>query len=162
MRGGAVAGLMIVAILVGAGAGYLVGNAGERTVTSVSTTTVTNIVTVDHVFASDHVEVLSVTGPIAPYNWGGPVVGIALKNVGNSSIVALNAALSAPLSGPYVFTFGVNKANVLQPGQSVRANETLLGGSIQSGMIYPLTVNGTLAGGPSFSSTIQVEVVSPS
>jgi hypothetical protein len=49
MRGEAVAGLLVVAILVGAGVGYLSGNAGVRTVTSVSTTsrlfTTTSILT---------------------------------------------------------------------------------------------------------------------
>ena len=36
----ALAGLLIVAVLVGAGAGYLVGNASVRTITSVSTTSI--------------------------------------------------------------------------------------------------------------------------
>jgi hypothetical protein len=37
MKGAAVAGMLIVALLVGAGVGYLYGNGNERTVTSVST-----------------------------------------------------------------------------------------------------------------------------
>ena len=41
MRGEIIAVVAVVAILIGAGAGYLVGNANERTVTSVSTTTTT-------------------------------------------------------------------------------------------------------------------------
>ena len=45
MRGAAVAGL-IVALLVGAGAGYLIGIAGERSVTSVSTSTLTSTVSI--------------------------------------------------------------------------------------------------------------------
>jgi len=39
MRGAAVAGLLIVPILIGAGAGYLYGSAKERAATSVYTTT---------------------------------------------------------------------------------------------------------------------------
>jgi hypothetical protein len=37
MRNGAVAALLVVAILAGAGGGYLIGNAGERTATKTST-----------------------------------------------------------------------------------------------------------------------------
>ena len=45
MRGEMVAVVGIVAILMGAGVGYLAGNANERTVTSVSTYTATSVVT---------------------------------------------------------------------------------------------------------------------
>jgi hypothetical protein len=45
MKGAAVAGLLIVALLVGAGAGYLYGTTNERVVTSISTTTKTSIIT---------------------------------------------------------------------------------------------------------------------
>ncbi|MCL4355343.1 MAG: hypothetical protein JRM96_03095 [Nitrososphaerota archaeon] len=41
MKKGAIATLLVVAILAGAGAGYLTGNSNQRTTTSVSTTTVT-------------------------------------------------------------------------------------------------------------------------
>jgi len=44
MRNGAIAALLVVAIIAGAGAGYLVGNANERTITSVSTTTATSFI----------------------------------------------------------------------------------------------------------------------
>jgi hypothetical protein len=37
MKGAAVAGLLAISILVGAGAGYLLGNAGERVITTTST-----------------------------------------------------------------------------------------------------------------------------
>lgn len=120
-----------------------------------STTTVT-------LFESDHVDVLSVSGPIRPYSWAGPEVSIALKNAGNTSIVALNATLRLNLYEPYIFAFSVSESNALLPGQSVQAIQTLIGGSVQGGVNYPLTVNGTLAGGPSFSFTVQVEIVSPS
>jgi len=45
MRGAVVAGLLMAAILVGAGAGYLYGNVNERTVTTTSTSVSTTIMT---------------------------------------------------------------------------------------------------------------------
>jgi hypothetical protein len=46
MRNGVIASLLIVAILVGAGAGYLIGYASERTVTSISTFVTTSTTTI--------------------------------------------------------------------------------------------------------------------
>jgi archaellum component FlaG (FlaF/FlaG flagellin family) len=151
-----IASLLVVAILIGAGAGYIVGSAGERTVTTVSTTTAT----VDYLLAYDPVEVLSVTGPIPPYNFAGPDVSVVVKNTGDSSIVALNANLRL-YAFDFTFTFGVKESNVLLPGQIVQATQTLTYGLIQDGANYPLTVNGTLASGQSFSFTVQIEMVSP-
>ena len=45
MRGEAIAAIVAVALLAGAGAGYLLGSSGERTVTSVSTTVLVTTVT---------------------------------------------------------------------------------------------------------------------
>ena len=45
MRGEAVAAVVVVALLAGAGAGYLLGSSGERTVTSVSTAVLVTTVT---------------------------------------------------------------------------------------------------------------------
>jgi hypothetical protein len=53
MRGAVVAVVGIVGILIGAGAGYLVGYAGERTVTSVSTTTLVTTVTFTSTYVYD-------------------------------------------------------------------------------------------------------------
>jgi hypothetical protein len=53
MRGTAASGLLIVVILVGAGAGYLFGNVNERTVTSTNTTVSTTTVTTSIVVALD-------------------------------------------------------------------------------------------------------------
>ena len=66
------------------------------------------------------IKVVSVTGPIPPYNPGGPVISITLMNVADLPITSLNATLQleSQLSVPYSFQFGVNSSNPLFPGQS--------------------------------------------
>ena len=59
MRGAVVAVIGVVAILMGAGAGYLVGNANERTITSVSTTT--SISTVASVSTATSISTVTLT-----------------------------------------------------------------------------------------------------
>jgi len=110
------------------------------------------------------VEVVSVTGPIPPYNPGGPVVSVALMNAGDIPITSLSATLPSFPGGPsvpYSFVFDVNSSNPLLPGQSIKETRTLIGASIDSGLEYPLTISGTLVNGTPFSYTTQVQVVPP-
>ena len=111
------------------------------------------------------VDVVSVTGPVPPYNPGGPVVSITLKNTGDVPITSLNATL--PLVNPrgvlfpYPFGFSVSPSNPLVPGQSIQETSTLIGASFDSSVEYPLTINGALLNGTQFSYTLQVQVVPP-
>lgn len=110
------------------------------------------------------VEVVSVTGPIPPYNPGGPVVSIVLENVGGTSVVSLSATPklnSAEPSVSYTFVFDVNAASPLLPDYTVQDTRTLIGAGFQTGTNYPLTISGTFANGTSFSSTVLVQILPP-
>jgi len=111
------------------------------------------------------VDVVSVTGPIPPYNPGGPVVSITLKNTGDAPIASLNAGLQLPNAGgtstPYTFVFNVNSSDPLLPGQSITQTRTLINAGFDSSVEYPLTISGALTNGTQFSYTVQVQVVPP-
>ena len=111
------------------------------------------------------VEVVSVTGPIPPYNPGGPVVSISLKNIGETPITSLNATLAfvnpRNVLTPWPFSFNASPSNPLLPGESINATSTLIGASIDSSLEYPLTVNGAFLNGTQFSFTEQVKVLPP-
>jgi hypothetical protein len=109
------------------------------------------------------IEVVSVTGPIPPYNPGGPVVSVTLKNVGTSTITSLDATLDVEnvengVHG-YSFVFYVSPSYLLVPGQTIEETHTLIGAGFDTGVDYPLTINGTLVNGTQFSYTVQVQVV---
>jgi hypothetical protein len=110
------------------------------------------------------VEVVSVTGPIPPYNPGGPVVGVTLRNIGTAPITSLAATLPRAPGGPTVphsFVFNVSYSNPLQPGQSIQETRTLIGAGFDSSLRFPLTVNGSLANGTRFSFVEQINIVPP-
>jgi hypothetical protein len=110
------------------------------------------------------VEVVSVKGPIPPFNPGGPVVSITLRNVGDTPITSLSATLPINTQGPklpYSFVFNVNSSNPLMPGQTIQETRTLINGGFDSSLRYPLTINGALMNGTQFSYTEQIQVVPP-
>jgi hypothetical protein len=113
--------------------------------------------------ASSPVEVVSVNGPIPPYNPGGPVVSITLKNVARLAITSLRATLRVEslLSSPYSFVFDVSPSNPLLTGQSAKVTQTLIDGGFDSSRSYPLTISGTLSDGRKFTYTQQVWIVPP-
>ena len=124
------------------------------------------------VIPPEPVEVLSVTGPIAPFNPGGPVVDVDVKNTGGAPIVSLNASLSfvPPANLPanafppysYSFLFGVNRSNPLVPrGKMQRRPKTLIGAGFGTGESYPLTISGMLADGAQFSYILDIQIGSP-
>jgi len=84
MNNGVIASLLVVAILAGAGAGYLLGYANERTVASVSTfvTTSTSITT----FVSTEVQATTMTVNTATTIIGGTPIPITSVETGNVSI----------------------------------------------------------------------------
>jgi hypothetical protein len=120
---------------------------------------------------SSPVEAVSVVGPIPPYNPGGPVISVTLKNVGDAPITSLNATLvlepppnnPGGFSVPYSFVFNVSSTNPLLPGQSTQDSRTLIGAAFETGLDYPLMISGPFADGLyQFSYTVEVQVVAPS
>ena len=110
------------------------------------------------------VQVVSMIGPIPPYNPGGPVISVTLKNVGRTLIISLNATLKLPSAEPlvrYSFNFNVSSLNPLLQGQSVPSTLTAIGAGIDANSAYPLTTSGTLAFGLAFNFTQLVNIVPP-
>jgi hypothetical protein len=107
-------------------------------------------------------EVVSVLGPIAPFNPGGPVVEITLKNVSSEPIVSLKASLgiirAGPSNTPFIFNFDVTPSNPLLPDKTIVTQLTLIGGSFADNISYPLNIEGKLQRGGTFAYTEQVPV----
>jgi hypothetical protein len=134
----------------------------SSSVDTMTTTVSTSVAT------SGQIQVLSVTGPTAPYNPGGPVVSMTLKNAGDASITSLNVSLAitsgintGAVHSPYWFSFDVSSANPLLSGQTIQVSETLIDAGFQTGASYPLTVYGMTTDGAVFSYTVQVQLQPP-
>ena len=127
------------------------GCAGGTTTTTSPPPTVTGTTP-----PANPVIVLSVTGPMPPFNPGGPVVEITVENTSDVPVVSLNATLE--LERSYKFDFGLGAAGPLAPGTTASASLTLINGSISSQDTYPLTVSGTLANGQDFTFAEQVVI----
>lgn len=129
-------------------------------------------------FASNQNEpvgIVSVTGPMPPFNPGGPEVEITLKNISNESIYSLTATLTLEnqLTGsafgiypaPFNFDFGITHSNLLLPGQTTSATLVLIGGGLEGGTSYPLIINAGFINDAgqalSTSYTKQVQVTAP-
>ncbi|HYB04837.1 MAG TPA: hypothetical protein VED17_10260 [Nitrososphaerales archaeon] len=109
--------------------------------------------------------VVSITGPIPPYNPGGPVVSIAVKNTANLPITFLNATLEVPSAEPsvsYSFNFGINSSNPLLQNQTVQSARTLIGAGFDNSVSYPIVISGSFYNGVSFNFTEQVMIAQPS
>ena len=141
----------IIAISVVTGA-YIISGAGATAGTTI--------------YPEQDVQVVSVIGPIPPFNPGGPVISVTLENVAGISITSLNATLVLPSAEPlasYLFTFsGVDSAHPLLQGDSVKSTLTAIGAGFDSNEAYPLVITGTLASGLAFNFTQQVMIVAPS
>jgi hypothetical protein len=108
------------------------------------------------------VDVVSVKGPVPPYNPGGTVISITLENIGGVPVSFLNASLDfRERVFPYPFVFNVSSSHPLLPSQSVQATQTLIGAGFQSGVQYPLTISGALADGTRFSYTVEAQISAP-
>jgi hypothetical protein len=104
--------------------------------------------------------VVSVVGPIPPYNPGGPVVEVTLNNVGNQPVISLKAVLM-PDRGGFDFIFYVTPSNPLQPGKSISVRQTLIGGEFNVDFNYPLLISGTLQNHVNFTYTKQMQRLPP-
>jgi hypothetical protein len=111
------------------------------------------------------IQVVSVSGPLPPINPGGPSVQVTLKNVSSEPVVSLTAGLgisrAGPSNTPFIFNFGVTSSNPLLPAASVSGKLTLIGGSFVDNVSYPLTIEGKLQSGATFSYAKQVQIESP-
>jgi hypothetical protein len=111
------------------------------------------------------IEVVSVLGPIPPFNPGGPVVEITLKNVSSEPVVSLKASLgiirAGPSSTPFTFNFDVTPSNPLLPDKTIGTKLTLIGGGFSDNVSYPLIIEGNLESGTEYSYTKQVQIESP-
>jgi hypothetical protein len=105
------------------------------------------------------IDVLSVIGPIPPYNPGGPVVQITVKNVITEPVISLQATLT--LSRTFNFTFDITSSKPLKPGKSISMKQTLIGASFSDNIIYPLLINGTLQSGATFSYIVEGRIAPP-
>ena len=107
------------------------------------------------------VQIVSLTGPLPPYNPGGPTVGITIKNVGSTPILTMIAALKTDM--PHPFNLLTNWSPLI-PGQTVSATVNLIGptaGSFNSDVPYPVTISGTLQDGTVFNYTFMMKIALP-
>jgi hypothetical protein len=105
------------------------------------------------------IEVVGVTGPIPPFNPGGPNVKITLKNNGGEPVVQLKAVLI--LDRPYDFNFDVSAAAPLAAGQSISLQQALIEAGINSEATYTLEINATNQSGAVFTYNVQLMIGTP-
>jgi hypothetical protein len=105
------------------------------------------------------VEVISVSGPLSPFNPGGPTVEITLKNVTVETVVSLSASLE--LNRPFNFDFDVTPENPVPADASISSTMTLIGGGFSNNTSYPLVISGTQKSGAAFTYTNQVQITAP-
>ncbi len=108
------------------------------------------------------IEVVSVTGPLPPFNPGGPNVEVTLQNVSTQIVSSLSARLELSSAiNSYTFNFEVTSSRPLSPGASVTASQTLIGAGFTTSTTYPLTIWGTTGSGAFFSYTVQIQISNP-
>ena len=105
------------------------------------------------------ITVLSVSGPIPPFNPGGPVVAISLKNISDKLVVAVTCTLV--LNRSFDFTFDVSSAKPWLPNSTINTKQTLIGAGISDSQTYPLTITGSFQDGGTFNYTNQVKITAP-
>ncbi len=102
------------------------------------------------------IEIVSLFGPIPPFNPGGPNVELILKNISPETIVSLNVTLE--LNRPFDFFFDVSLPVPLLPGQTVSDEQTLISAGFNDGTNYPLKISGTFRNGSTFDYLMQVQI----
>jgi hypothetical protein len=108
------------------------------------------------------VQVTAVSGPLQPINPGGPTVQITLQNITALGVTSLSAVFTNLGPHDYKFDFPVSDDSPLRPMASTSATQTLINGSINNDVSYPLTLEGTLQGGLTFNYTVHVKIAAPS
>ncbi len=116
-------------------------------------------------FAVTNIKIVSVVGPIPPYNPAGPVVNITLMNLANIPITSLNASLrlesQLSIATSYKFVFPVNQSVPLLPNQSTADAQTLIGAGFANNESYHLIVSGTFENGVDFTYIDLVVITQP-
>ncbi len=113
---------------------------------------------------AEPIQVVSVTGPIRPYNPGGPTIEIVIKNVSSTSVTQLNGqlAIEHPQSPSYPIRWDRFVVQPLQPDQTYTLDYTLIGPSAFANDVpFSLTLSGTLRDNRTFSYTVQVAIARP-
>jgi hypothetical protein len=151
--------LILGAIILGTVVTLLSGCANSTATTGTSTPTSTSTTTSPSTSTTANpapLEIVSVLGPLAPINPGGPIVEITVKNISAGSIVSLTVTLE--LSRTFQFNFDVTGVQPLLPSQSIIARQTLIGGGFSDNTDYTATVAGTAQNGTDFKYTRQVTI----
>jgi hypothetical protein len=117
--------------------------------TTTTTTTTTSI---------QPVQVTAVSGPLQPINPGGPTIQITLQNITALGVTSLSAVFTNLGPRDYKFDFPVSDDSPLRPMASTSATQTLINGSFNNDVSYPLTLEGTLQGGLKFNYTVHVKI----
>ena len=113
------------------------------------------------------VEIVSVTGPMPPFNPGGPNVEIAVKNTSIYPVTHLIAQLNLNLQTPpiaYVFDFGLTKGSPLAPGATADLTRNLINGNFNAETFYTLTFDVGYAGATGDATenyAVQIQIDSP-
>ena len=128
-------------------------------VTTANTSTVTSSTVTQN---QQPIEIVSVLGPLQPFNPGGPTVEITLKNVSVEPVVSLTAVFPNPGFSDLDVDFAATSANPLLPGASISDTTTLIGPGFSNSSSYPMTIEGTLQNGITFSYAQQIEITEPS
>jgi hypothetical protein len=135
------------------------------TVSKTSIITTTSITTVNTTATTQNqqpIEVVSASGPLQPYNPGGPIVAIILKNTSVEPVVSLAAVFTGLGPRDFKFNFNVSASNPMLSNTSISDSFTLIGAGFNNNVLYPLTITGTLQNGVMFSYIKQVEIAVPS
>jgi hypothetical protein len=151
------AGFIVTGILIIAALSAMASGCGPAS--SPATTPASPSATATPPSGQEPVEIVSVTGPIPPYNPGGPVVEITLRNAGSEPVTSLTATLDTGTAKE--FTFDVTPSSPLLTGESTSTKETMISSSFSYTVSYPLSISGTLQSGDTFSYTKQVLIKSP-
>jgi hypothetical protein len=112
------------------------------------------------------VEIVSVTGPMPPFNPGGPNVEIAVKNTSIYPVTHLIAQLNLNLQTPpiaYVFDFGLTQDAPLAPGATTNLTRNLINGSFND-IFYTITLDvgyTGAAGEATANYAVQIQIGSP-
>ena len=87
------------------------------------------------------------------------MVEITLKNVSGLPVVSLAATLT--LNRAFDFTFDISGAKPWAAGSTISARQTLITGSFDDSLQYPLKISGTFQNGAAFVVTDQVKITPP-
>jgi len=167
-----VLGVIVIAMIVVAGvAGYESGSKVPQTVTTTTTQVMTTTTTAANPINVVSAEVVPLTagndsGDVPPgatyWSGAGPTVELTLQNEAGYPLISLSATLlNVEVVGGYrnlTYQFNLDSSHPLGQGQTVNANQTIVGGMLGS-IPYPLVIEGTIQGqNTSFTETVMIQI----